>query len=61
MSQEDLIRKLAEYKQKKNMSHKRLANTLQISTNTLGQWLQAHRKLRADECTRIENFLAKNK
>ncbi len=61
MAQNDLIQKLVEFREKKKMSHKRLAHMLQISPNTLGQWFQGHRKLRADECTRLENFFLKNK
>ena len=59
MAQVDLIQKLNEYGEKRHMSHKRLAKTLGVHPNTLGQWLQGHRKLRVDECTKIENLLKK--
>lgn len=59
MAQVDLINKLKDYAEKRKISHKRMAKTLGVHPNTLGQWLQGHRKLRLDECERIENFFKK--
>lgn len=57
MAQADLINLLKEYAEKRKVSHSRMAKNLGVHPNTLGQWLQGHRKLRADECERIETFL----
>ena len=59
MAQKDLIAQLKEFAEKRKISHKRLAKTLGIHPGTLSQWLQVHRKLRVDECERIENFFKK--
>lgn len=59
MAQKDLIAQLKDYAEKRKISHNRMAKSLGIHPNTLGQWLQGHRKLRIDECERIENFFKK--
>lgn len=61
MGQQDLLQGLNDYLAKRRISHKNLAKALGVSPGTLGQWLQGHRKLRRDECDRLENFLKKDK
>jgi len=61
MTQVDLIQQLKSFAERKRVSHSRLAKMLGVNPNTLGQWLQVHRKLRKDECDRLENFLKANK
>jgi transcriptional regulator with XRE-family HTH domain len=55
--QSDLIDRLKEYRVKRHISHGALAKKLGINSNTLGQWLEGHRKLRPNECQKLEDFL----
>lgn len=61
MTQIDLVQKLKDYAERRHISHSRFAKMLGVNPNTLGQWLQGHRKLRKDECDRVENFFKTNK
>ncbi len=54
-----LLQELREYAAKRRLSHGSLAKALGVSFVTLNQWLQGHRKLREDECQRIENLFKK--
>ena len=57
LGQDKLLEKLKQYAGRNNVSHKRLGRSLGVSNVTLAQWLNGHRKLRPDECHRIEVFL----
>ena len=57
IGQKNLLQGLREHGAKRRMSHQRLAKALGVSPGTLSQWLEEHRKLRQDECQRIEKFL----
>ena len=56
-TQANLIERLKQFRAKRKMSHSSLAKLLGIHPNTLGQWLCEHRKLRQDECVRIEKLI----
>ena len=56
-TQAKLLERLKTYRAQKKISHASLAKKLGISPGTLGQWLCQHRKLRLDECVRIEKLI----
>lgn len=56
-TQAKLLERLKVYRTQKKISHASLAKKLGISPGTLGQWLCQHRKLRLDECIRIEKLI----
>lgn len=56
-TQAKLLERLKVFRAQKKISHASLAKKLGISPGTLGQWLCQHRKLRLDECLKIEKLI----